>query len=199
MGGFITFAIFLAIGFVTWITNTMREAELKRKRDERRRERGLGSVEEDFVDASEVQVMQSPRRQPARQRDDVWREQNTRQRRSPKKKSAAPPAPAPRPKSPPPQPSTDRLSDRHLQSDISSNVVRSGIGTQIERDLPHMSDSIGSRKLEASGLGDQARLETTSHRATPAGALRRMLASPQGVRNAFMMAEILSPPLAARE
>lgn len=198
MGGFVTFAIFLVIGFVTWIVNLTREADLKRRREERRRERGLGPADDEFVDAREVQTVQQPRRQAARERDDVWREQNTRQRRSPKKKQAAPP---PKPKAPPPapQPSSGRLADRHLQSDVSSNVVRSGLGSQVERDLPHMTDSIGSRKLEASGLGDQARRETTSHRATPAMALRQMLASPRGVRNAVMMAEILSPPLSARE
>lgn len=83
---------------------------------------------------------------------------------------------------------------------LSARHVQSSIGASVQRDLPHQVDLAVSSHLgnfNAEGTtsqGQQARADTTSRRVAPAAALVQLLRSPEGVRQAVLLNEILKRP-----
>lgn len=202
--GNIVVVLIVFIGIVSWIVNFARQSEMQQKQKERRQRRGRSPMAvDDFIDDSEIEVVQPGRRDTqnkSRSRDDVWREQSGRNRPQPQRQAASQPAraqraapqrkkqsPAPVPA---PTPEATRLADRHMQSSV---------GAHVDRDVPHTIGAAVTRDLGTSNSGEQATLETTGRRDTPASLLRKALATSQGVRTAMMFSEILGPPLARRD
>ncbi|MCA9080862.1 MAG: hypothetical protein KDA58_09900 [Planctomycetaceae bacterium] len=221
MEAIIPFLVVIGV-FVSWVVNLNKQNELKQRRQERqrqlreraggrgrknandfmnegnRREQAISDVE--FVDEDDVEIVEeAPRRRPPRSRsrkrsrDDVWREQTG-------QASSKPQSPA-KPVSPPP---VTFLQERHVETSI-REVPRAEISGLTAQ---HLSSSIDTRVQQDLGIftgvsesssGSRAQSETTRRRAAPSSALRLMLRNPESVRQAIVMSEILSKPVALRK
>jgi hypothetical protein len=152
--------------------------------------------------------------QRRRGRKEIWEEQTGR----------APPAASPpqRPKAQEKRPQQQRpagttrpgqnISGRHVATSVNKSTVSRDVGSgpkeriagAVAQDLTgQVAQSVSSHlgtfsAASSTSAGEQALASTTAHRATPAEALLRMLRSPQSVRNAIVLGEVVSRPRVLR-
>lgn len=176
---------------------------LNRSRDDRRRE--------EPVDLDEVEVIAPPptRRAPPRKRrtrEEVWAEQtgNRPQSETPsptQQKSRQSKRSGPKPRK--------GLASRHLKTSEPEKPKkfqkkRPSLAEQVEKDLPHAVDASVSSHMstftadQPQAVGQQGISRTTSDRKSEGNLIGQLLKSKQGIRNAIILNEILSPPKAMR-
>ena len=172
-------------------------------------QRGRGDSSDD------VEIVQQPRtRRPPKQtrnREEVWREQTGRgrQRGQKSQQPARPttqqrtPQPVARPVEQPaapirPQPSS--LASRHVDSSVGKSSLTHLSEKRLDDSLAQqVSQDMGVfGAIAATSTGAMAQSETTRRRQSPAAGLRNVLRSSQSVRQAVIISEVLSLPVALR-
>lgn len=173
------------------------------------------SANVDDVELAEEGRSRPPRRPPPanqrrRTRKEVWEEQTGKKNKPGGRPKPAPPAkPAVAANLPSAERPGQSLAQRHVQTSVS--------GSSITRDVGHLpTDRVGgaisrneikqsvTQHLGAFSAADDkssgavAMASTTSSRATPAEALRQLMKTKHGVRDAIVLSEILSKPRALR-
>ena len=217
--------VFFLVAFVGWVINLVNQNQGKgnnqrgprRPRPAGERKRDVQGEIDEFLTQSrrrkstttttgsdDIEVVSTPkqRRRPPRRRksrQEIWEEQTG------KANQPAPPTPKPeKPKSRPGQ----TIASRHLESKTKKKdkpkKQLSHINERVEQDLPHSVDASVSSHLQTfsaaakTSTGQIGILSTTRNAQTKAGIVGKLLKSKDGIRNAIILNEILSPPRSMR-
>ncbi|MCA8993208.1 MAG: hypothetical protein KDA88_14560 [Planctomycetaceae bacterium] len=205
-------AVLVFVSIIGWIIKLTRQSEMNQRRHDRERRRGRrGNEVDDFMDESnrgrssrsdfieddDIVVVSQPKRRPPRRsprsRDEVWREQSGRSEQPTQQPAPRKPVTAP--------PKRESLADRHIESSVGAHVrdaMSPHLSQHVAQDLPHFVDNAVKKDLGVSTSGARARRETTGRPMTAADTVRALLKSRKGVRQAILISEVLSPPLALR-
>lgn len=197
--------VFFGVAFVGWIINLIngnkpQQKNARQQKTAQQRKQVQNDIEKFLNQGRGEQARpESVRPNPPQQKPDAPRRPAPPPSRKPEKPVAKQ---GNRPSKPPAQPVQKSAAESAAVfmkpgEGLAARHVGSTIGSTVERDLPHQVNSnvaahLGTfRADDAGAIGQMGISATTSRREAPASLLREMLRSPQGVRQAVLLNEVL--------